>query len=139
MVVVVVLPLAKLVVEALAVVDDDAVEEPVKFFGVDAVGALYLAVQPRGAGLDVDVLEALVQGAPVERGLELGTVVCLDDLDPERQPPEDVVEEGDRGLLVGLGVDLEHAEPGAVVDRGELVVATSATCGEAGGLHDVAV
>lgn len=48
MVVVVVLPLAQFVVEDLGVVDDDAVEEPVELLGVDAVGAFYFAVQPRG-------------------------------------------------------------------------------------------
>jgi hypothetical protein len=44
MVVVEVLPLAELVVEDLGVVDHDAVEQPVELLGVDAVGALDLAV-----------------------------------------------------------------------------------------------
>jgi hypothetical protein len=71
MVVVVVLPFLELVVEDLGVVDEHAVEEAVELFGVDAVGAFDLSVEPGGAGLDVDVVDALVQDVPVERGLEL--------------------------------------------------------------------
>jgi hypothetical protein len=48
-VVVEVLPLAELVVEDLGVVDDHAVEQAVELLGVDAVGALDLAVEPRRA------------------------------------------------------------------------------------------
>jgi hypothetical protein len=48
MVVVVVLPLAELVVEDADLVDDDAVQEALELFGVDAVGAFDLAVQVRG-------------------------------------------------------------------------------------------
>ena len=59
---------------------------------------------------------------PVELRLELGAVVGLDHLDAERQLLQDVVEELDRGLLVVARVDPQHPEPGAVVDRGELVV-----------------
>jgi hypothetical protein len=58
-VVVEVLPLAQLVVEDLGVVDHDPVEQAVELLGVDAVGALDLAVEPRRAGLDVDVADAL--------------------------------------------------------------------------------
>ena len=57
-----------------------------------------------------------------KRALELGAVVGLDDLDPERELLEDVVEELDRGLLVVAGVDPQHPDAGAVVDRGVLVV-----------------
>ena len=105
MVVVEVLPLAQLVVEELGVVDHHALKQAVELLGVDAVGPLDLAVEPWGAGLDVDVLDALVQGVPVEAGTELGTVVRLDGLDPERQPGQDVVEELDGGLLVGGRVE----------------------------------
>ena len=52
----------------------------------------------------------------------LGAVVCLDGLDPEREPLEEVVEELDGGGLVALGVDAQHPDAGAVVDGGELVV-----------------
>jgi hypothetical protein len=79
-VVVVVLPFAELVVEDLGVVDEGAVEEPVELLGVDAVGAFDLAVEPGGAGLDVEVADALVQGVVVERGLELGAVEFLTDV-----------------------------------------------------------
>ena len=49
-------------------------------------------------------------------------VVGLDDLDPERQPRQHIVQELDGALLVELGVDTQHAQAGAVVDGGELVV-----------------
>ena len=52
----------------------------------------------------------------------LGAVVGLDDLDLEREPLRDVVYERDCCALVGLGVDAQHPQPGAVVDGGELVV-----------------
>jgi hypothetical protein len=67
------------------------------------VGPLDLAIQPRGAGLDVDVAGASVRDMPVEACSELGAVVGLDDLDPEREPRQDIVEELDGGLLVELG------------------------------------
>jgi hypothetical protein len=105
MVVVEVLPLAQLVVEELGVVDHHPVQELVELFGVDAVGALDLAVEPRCPGLDVVVADALVQQVIVEQGRELGAVVGLDDLDPERQAFQDVVGELDRGALVELWVD----------------------------------
>ena len=70
MVVVVVLPFLELVVEQARVVDHDAVQESVELFGVDAVGAFDLAVEPRGAGFDVDVVDAFVEDVPVEPGLE---------------------------------------------------------------------
>jgi hypothetical protein len=60
-VVVVVLPLLQLVGEQAGVVDDLAFEEPVELFGVDPVGSFYLAVQPRGAGFDPDVVDAEVE------------------------------------------------------------------------------
>jgi hypothetical protein len=59
MVVVEVLPFLELVVEELGVVDHDTLEEPGELLGVDAMGALDLAVEPRGAGLDVDMAGAL--------------------------------------------------------------------------------
>jgi hypothetical protein len=60
-VVVVVLPLLQLVGEQAGVVDDLAFKEPVELFGVDAVGSLYFAVEPRGAGFDLDVVDAFVE------------------------------------------------------------------------------
>jgi len=46
-----VLPLFELVVEDLGVVDHHPLEHPVELLGVDAVGALDLAVQPGVRGL----------------------------------------------------------------------------------------
>jgi hypothetical protein len=65
-VVVEVLPLTQLVVEDLGVIDDHAVQQAVELLGVDAVGAL--AVEPRGAGLDIDMAGAPVQQVVVELG-----------------------------------------------------------------------
>jgi hypothetical protein len=59
-VVVEVLPFLELVAVDLGVVDDHAVEQPVELLGVDAVRPLHFAIQPWGAGLDVDVAGASV-------------------------------------------------------------------------------
>ena len=48
----------------------EAAVQLVELFGVDAVRPLDLAVQPWGAGFDVDVADALVQDGEVERGME---------------------------------------------------------------------
>jgi hypothetical protein len=50
-VVVVVLPLLQFVGEQAGVVDDLALEKAVELFGVDPVGSLDLAVEPRVRGL----------------------------------------------------------------------------------------
>src|SRR5665213_195632 len=81
-----------------------------------------LAVQPRRRRPDVHVLDAFVEHVPVEPGLELGAVVRLDHLDPEGELLEDVVNELDRCDLVEAIVDSQDPEPGAIVDRRELVV-----------------
>ena len=60
---------------------------------------------------------------PVEAGLELGTVIGLDDENPEGKPPQDLIDEPDgRGLIAGI-VDLKHPDACAVIDRRELVEA----------------
>ncbi len=64
--VVLVLPLLESVVEQLRVVDDDADEHLVELFGVDAVRSFYLAVEPGGGRIDVDVADASVQDVPIE-------------------------------------------------------------------------
>jgi hypothetical protein len=65
-VVVVVLPFGEAFVEDVGVVDDDAVEEGVELFGVDAVGAFYFAVESWGGGFDVDAADTAVENVPVE-------------------------------------------------------------------------
>ena len=65
--------------------------------------------------------DAPVEHVVVEAGLELGPIVGLDRLDPERQPSEDLVEEADRGRLVATLVGAQDPDAGAVVDRGVLV------------------
>jgi hypothetical protein len=67
-------------------------------------------------------MPALVQDVPVEAGAELGAVVGLDDLYPEGEPLQQVVEELDGGLLVAAVIGAQDSEPGAVIDGGELVV-----------------
>ena len=125
-VVVVVLPFLKFVVEQVDVVDDPAFEEPVELFGVDPVGAFDLPVQARRGRLDIDMADAFVEQVPVERLPELGPVVGLDLLDFERQLGEDVVDEPDCGLLVMGRVGAKDPQSGAVIDRGVLVVALPA-------------
>ena len=65
-VVVEVFPFGEAFVEDLGVVDEQAVEESVELFGVDAVGSLHLAVEAWCGGLDVDVADASVEDVPVE-------------------------------------------------------------------------
>jgi hypothetical protein len=57
---------------------------------------------------------------PVESGLELGAVIRLYDVDPEREPPQDLVDELDRRRLIAGVIHLEHANARAIVDGGEL-------------------
>ena len=100
-----VLPFLKPIVEEVGVVYDDAAEHPVELFLVDAVGALNLAVESRSCGIDLDVTDVGIQEAVVEPGLELGTVVRMDDLDAEGELLKDLVEELDRRVLVAAVVD----------------------------------
>ena len=82
-VVVVVLPFLEFLVEQAGVVLNDAVEQAVELFGVDAVRTLHFSVESGGGRPDVDMADALVKHMPVEAGLELGAVVGLDLLDLE--------------------------------------------------------
>jgi hypothetical protein len=121
-VVVVVLPLLQFLGEQAGVVDDLALEKAVELFGVDAVGSFDLAVEPRCARFDANVVDAFIEQVPVEGGAEFGAVVCLDPLDGEGEFGHDVVDEGDGSLLVAARVGAQHSQSGAVIDRGELVV-----------------
>jgi len=56
--------------------------------------------------------DALVQDVPVEACAELGPVVGLDDLHPEREPLQHVVQELDGGVLVAPVIDAQDSEPG---------------------------
>ena len=58
---------------------------------------------------------------PVKVGLELGAIVGLNDKDAEGESPEDVINEGDRRALIARVKNLQHANPRAVVDGGELI------------------
>jgi hypothetical protein len=105
------------------VCDAVGVEQLVKLLIVNPVGAFDLAVEVRGAGPDVDVPDLLVFQMPVELGLELRAVVGLHRQDAERQPAADVVDKPNCRPLVAGVEDLQHADAGAVVDRGELIEA----------------
>jgi hypothetical protein len=64
---------------------------------------------------------ALIFDMPVELCLELVAVVCPHFANPEGEPGDNVVDEGDR---IGLGVpivDLERPDAGRIIDRGVLV------------------
>jgi len=60
-------------------------------------------------------------GVPVGPGLELATIVGLQDEDTEWEPFSNLVEESDCRTLVAGIVDFQDSDPGAVVDGGELV------------------
>lgn len=70
-------PTPAVAVEEIDVVDDLALQQPVELLRVDAVGSLDLAVQPRCAGLDADVSDALVQQMAVTGLAELLAAVGL--------------------------------------------------------------
>ena len=91
-VVVEVLPFLELVVEQFRVVDDHALEEAIELLCIDPMGAFDLAVEPGPVWLDIGVTDPLVEHMPVEGCLEFGSVVRLDDLDPEGETFERVVD-----------------------------------------------
>jgi hypothetical protein len=69
---------------------------------------------------DIERLEV-----PVKLRLELGPVIGLDHEHAKRQAPHDLIdEEAGRTLVAGV-VDLEHPNPGAIIDRGELIEAAA--------------
>jgi hypothetical protein len=76
---------------------------------IDYTGGLGLSLLAKSligsgvCGALIDMLDALVQQVPVERGLELRSVVRLDGFDAEGQLGQYVVDELDRGLLIVLG------------------------------------
>jgi transposase-like protein len=85
-----------------------------------------VAISPSGVRGILKRLDAAVEEVPVEGALELGAVVGLDALGLERQAGEDLVDELDGGLLVVARVGPQHPQPGAVIDRGVLVVLAAA-------------
>src|SRR5688572_442714 len=87
------------------------------------MGALDLAVQMWSPGSDVHMPNVAVLEMPVELRLKLGAVVGLNDVDAKRQAAQDIIDERDGGPLRTGVVDLEHANAGAIIDRGELIEA----------------
>ena len=123
-VIVIVLPFFQLRVEEVNVVRNPVtVEELVELLIIDPMGSFDLAVQMWRPRPDVHMADVAFFEMPVKVGLEFSAIVRLDHMDAERQAAEDVVDELDgRALITGI-VDLEHANPGAIVDRRELVEA----------------
>ena len=121
-VIVIVLPFAKFVVEQVDIIADAVlVEELVKLLLVDAVRTFDLAIQTWCFRTDVDVADVMFLQVPVEVGLELGAVIRLDDEHSEGKPSDDLVDEADGRLLVADIVDLEHTDTRAVIDGRKLI------------------
>ena len=59
----------------------------------------------------------------MELGVELAAVIRLDSLYPKRQSRKHVIYEINSVLLVILFVNLEHAQPSAIINSGELPIA----------------
>src|SRR5688572_25295440 len=98
------------------VVGDAAfVEELVELLVIDPVRALDLAVWVGRSRADVDVANIQALEVPVEMRPELSAVIGLDHGHTERQAPQHLLDEADGGGLVARIVNLEHADPDAVV------------------------
>ena len=80
-------------------------------------GALDLPVQLWGAGLEVDVLDALVREVPMKQRLELMAAVGAHRVHADGKRPGHVVCEGDGVLLCVSPVDAERADPSGIIDR----------------------
>ena len=96
-------------------------QQLVELLLVGPVRPLDLAIELRGAWLDVGMTDALVLDMPMELGLELMAIVGPHLADPEGEPGNDVVDEGDR---IGLGVpvvDLERPDAGRIINGGILI------------------
>ncbi len=91
-----------------------------EFLFVGSMGSFDLAIELRGSWLDVDLADAVVLDMPMEPGLEFVPVDGADLLDPEGEGLDDVVDEVG-GVCLGVPfVDFEGADPGRVIDGGEL-------------------
>lgn len=58
---------------------------------------------------------------PVEAGVELSSIIHLDDKHTKRQPLDDLIDKPDRRSLIAGTVDFKHPNTRAVVDGGELI------------------
>ncbi len=92
-VVLVVFPLLKSLVEGVRIVDDFTFEQSIELVGIDALRAFDFAFQSRGSGTDLDVSDAHVEQVSMKRRAEFLAVVRVDLLDLERQFREDVIDE----------------------------------------------
>ena len=127
MVIVVVLPLTQLLVEQVDIVADAVlVKELVELLVIDAMRPFHLAIEPRRARANVDVPNIESLEVPVELRLKLGTVVRLHHVHAKWQPADDLVDELHGRALVARVVDLQDANPRAIVDGRELI--QSASC-----------
>jgi hypothetical protein len=89
-------------------------QQLVELLLVGPVRAFDLPVELRRPWLDAGMTDALVLDMPMELGLELMAIVGAHLADPEGEPGNDAVDEGDR---IGLGVpvvDLERPDAGRI-------------------------
>ena len=100
-------------------------QELIELLLIRAMGALDFPVQLWGAGLDVDVLDAVVREVPMKQRLELMAAVGAHRVNAEGNRPDHVVYEGDGVLLCVSPVDAERADPGGIIDRRVLVATDS--------------
>jgi hypothetical protein len=109
------------------IADAVLVEELVELLVIDAMRALHLAIKAWRTRADVDVPDVSRLEMPVELRLEFGAVVGLDHVYTERQPAHDLVDELHGRALGARVVDLQDANPGAIVDSRELIQAAPRT------------
>ena len=80
-----------------------------------------LPLSLKGAWADVVVFNALIKQVQMKEGLKLGSIISLHPFDLEGQSSGRVVIEPDGRFHITVGVEPEHAKPGAIIDCSELV------------------
>ena len=127
-VIVVVFPLLQFFIKQLNIVcNPTVVQQLVKLLIVHAMRALDFPIEMRRAWPDVDVPNVLGFEMPMELGLKFGPIVGLYDMDPKREPAQDVVHELDGRALIARVKDLQHPHASAIIDGGELIEPPLAT------------
>src|SRR5688572_6803878 len=75
----------------------------------------------RGTWPNVDVTNVFGLEVPVKLRLKLGAIVGLHHVHAKGEAPQDTVHKADGRVLIAGIKDLEHADTGAVINRGELI------------------
>lgn len=76
-------------------------------------------------GLNIHVLDSLVQNVPMELTTKFAPVISLNHVRPKRQSRESVIYKLDGCSLINLLKDLQNPETRAVIDGGILIVSFS--------------